>query len=247
MRSAIIAITEEGKKIARELSKALEGRSEVYSLSQPNTLRKIVKEIFNRYEGLIFVMALGIVIRIIAPLIKSKHVDPAVVVVDEGRRFAISALSGHEGGANLLAVQVGSILGAEPVITTATETKKSLIVGVGCRKGTPHEEILEAIDQALKEGGRSRDEIRWVASIDLKKGEPGLKEACLVLGLPLRTVPSDLIQRFNGPYQRSAFVKEKIGVEGVCEPCALLAGRRTRLVVPKLKWKRVCVAVAREH
>jgi cobalt-precorrin 5A hydrolase len=245
MRVAIIAITEEGNKTAQELAVSLKG-SQVYFLSESHVLRRTVEKMFDRYEGLIFIMALGIVIRVIAPSIKNKYIDPAVVVVDESRRFAISALSGHEGGANQLALQVASILGADPVITTASETKKSLIIGVGCRKGTSQEEILEAIDQALKKGECSRDDIRCIATIDLKGNEPGLKEACLTLGISLRTVSSDLIKRFNGPYQRSAFVKEKIGVEGVSEPCALLAGRRTKLIVPKFKQGRVCAAIARE-
>ncbi len=245
MKIAVIAITEEGNKMAQELAASFE-ESQVYFLSESHALRKAVAEIFDQYEGLIFIMALGIVIRVIAPFIKSKHTDPAVVVVDENRRFAISALSGHEGGANRLASRVASILHAESVITTASETMKRLIVGVGCRKGTSQEEILEAIDQALQQCEGSREDIRCVATIDLKGDEPGLKGACVRLGLPLKIVPMDLIKSFDGPYQRSPFVKEKIGVEGVSEPCALLAGRRTRLIVPKLTQGRVCVAIARE-
>jgi cobalt-precorrin 5A hydrolase len=117
---------------------------------------------------------------------------------------------------------------------------------VGCRKGASQEEILEAIDRALEKVECSIEDIRCVATIDLKGDEPGLREACITLGLPLRIVPIDQIESFNGPYQRSSFVKEKIGVEGVSEPCALLAGRRTKLIVPKLKQGRVCVAIARE-
>jgi len=245
VKVAIIAITEEGNKTARELANSL-SESKVYFLSEPYTLRRTVEKIFDRYQGLIFIMALGIVIRVIVLFIKSKYVDLAVVVVDENRRFAISALSGHEGGANRLASQVASVLHAESVITTASETMKRLIVGVGCRKGTSQEEILKAIDQALKKGEGSRDEVRCVATIDLKGDEPGLKEACIHLGLPLKTVSTDSVKNFSGPYQRSSFVKEKIGVEGVSEPCALLAGRRTKLIVPKLKQGRVCVAIARE-
>ncbi len=242
---AIIAITEEGNRIAQELARSFK-ESQLYFVSKPRSLSNTVKEIFTQYEGLIFIMALGIVIRVIAPYIKNKYVDPAVVVVDESRRFAISALSGHEGGANLLAIQVASHLGAEPVITTASETQKRLIIGVGCRKGTSQEEIIEAIGQALKEGDCSIDHVRCIATIDLKGDEPGLKEACLFLGVPLRTVPFDFVQRFSEPYQRSPLVKEKIGVEGVCEPCALLCGRRTRLILPKFKQGRVCVAIAVE-
>jgi cobalamin biosynthesis protein CbiG len=245
VKVAIIAITKQGHKTARELSGSIQN-SRVYFLSRPHALRRTVEKVFDRYEGLIFIMALGIVIRVIAPLIKSKYTDPAVVVVDENRRFAISALSGHEGGANRLASQVATLLCAESVITTASETNKRLIVGVGCRKGTSQEEVLEAIDQALEKGECSRDDIRCVATIDLKGDELGLREACIHLGLPLKIVPIDQIKSFSGPYQRSSFVKEKIGVEGVSEPCALLAGRRTKLIVPKLKQGRVCVAIARE-
>jgi cobalamin biosynthesis protein CbiG len=245
MRIAIIAITKQGNKTAQDLAISIKD-SQVYFLSEPHTLRRTVKRVFDQYEGLIFIMALGIVIRMIAPLIKSKHIDPAVVVVDENRRFAISALSGHEGEANRLAGQVATLLRAESVITTASETMKGLIVGVGCRKGTSQEEILDAIDQALEKGECSKEDIRCVATIDLKGDEPGLQEACINLGLPLKIIPKDQIKRFNGPYQRSSFVKQKIGVEGVSEPCALLAGRRTKLIVPKLKRGRVCVAIARE-
>jgi cobalamin biosynthesis protein CbiG len=245
VKVAIIAITKQGNKTAQELSGSIKD-SQVYFLSKPHTLRRTVEKVFDQYEGLIFIMALGIVIRVIAPLIKSKHIDPAVVVVDENRRFAISALSGHEGGANRLASQVATLLRSESVITTASETNKRLIVGVGCRKGTSQEEILEAIDQALEKRKCSRENIRCVATIDLKGDEPGLREACIHLGLPLKIVPIDQIKSYSGPYQRSSFVKEKIGVEGVSEPCALLAGRKTKLIVPKLKRGRVCVAVARE-
>ena len=245
MKVAVIAITDEGNKTAERLAVSLE-ESKAYFLPGPHALSGTVEKIFDQYEGFVFIMALGIVIRVIAPLIKNKYVDPAVVVLDDRGRFAISALSGHEGGANRLAVRVASILGGDPVITTASETMKRLTIGVGCRKGTSQEEILEVIDQALKEGEFSRDEVRCIATIDLKGSEPGLREACLTLGIPLRIIPFDLVRRFTGPYQRSSFVKEKIGVEGVSEPCALLAGRKTKLIVPKVKQGRVCVAIARE-
>lgn len=70
---------------------------------------------------LVLVMAAGIAVRLIAPLIQDKHRDPAVVVVDDGGRFAISLLSGHLGGANALAERVAALIGATAVITTASE------------------------------------------------------------------------------------------------------------------------------
>ena len=76
---------------------------------------------FSRYDGHIFIMATGIVVRSIAPLLNHKTVDPAVVVVDDGGRFAISLTAGHLGGANLLAERTAHCLEATPVITTATD------------------------------------------------------------------------------------------------------------------------------
>lgn len=76
---------------------------------------------FHRYSAHVFVMATGIVVRMIAPLLRGKTRDPAVVVMDEKGFHAISLLSGHIGGANKLALELASRLGAEPVITTATD------------------------------------------------------------------------------------------------------------------------------
>ncbi|MBU1056056.1 MAG: precorrin-3B C(17)-methyltransferase [Proteobacteria bacterium] len=78
-------------------------------------------EHFYEYEAHIFIMASGIVVRSIAPLIRDKASDPAVLVIDEKGKHVISLVSGHLGGANDLSARVASALGAEPVITTATD------------------------------------------------------------------------------------------------------------------------------
>ena len=79
---------------------------------------------FHQYSGHIFIMSTGIVVRLIAQLIKHKTEDPAVVVVDDGGHHAISLLSGHLGGANDLTRQIAGIIGARPVITTATDVNQ---------------------------------------------------------------------------------------------------------------------------
>ena len=84
-------------------------------------LEPAVAEAFHAHPAHVFVMATGIVVRVIAPLLKSKLEDPAVVVMDEQARHAISLVSGHLGGANALAETVAELTGAEPVITTATD------------------------------------------------------------------------------------------------------------------------------
>ena len=84
-------------------------------------LAESIKQKFHQYTGHIFIMSTGIVVRVIAPLIKHKTEDPAVVVVDDGGNHAISLLSGHLGGANELTRKISQIIGANPVITTATD------------------------------------------------------------------------------------------------------------------------------
>lgn len=84
---------------------------------------KQVEMIFDSYKELIFIMATGIVVRTIAPLIKDKFKDPAIIVMDEKMEFAISLLSGHMGGANELAKSLEQI-GAQAVITTATDVNE---------------------------------------------------------------------------------------------------------------------------
>ena len=85
---------------------------------------------FETDDGIIFVGACGIAVRSIAPYVASKKSDPAVLVVDECGKFVISLLSGHLGGANALAIKVAEILGAEPVVTTATDLHDRFAVDV---------------------------------------------------------------------------------------------------------------------
>lgn len=72
-------------------------------------------------EGFVLFLASGAAVRLIAPLLRDKHTDPAVVCVDQAGRFVVALVGGHDGGANALAVEVAGVLGAEPVITTATD------------------------------------------------------------------------------------------------------------------------------
>ena len=247
MNIAIITINKNGENLAKKLEVDFSD-VKIFNcrMSHKGALKNLVKNIFNEYDGLIFIAALGIVVRVIAPLIKSKLSDPAVVAVDTAGRFAISALSGHEGGANNLAIKISNILGAEPIVTTASEGKKNIIIGVGCQRGIKKQEIIKAIKFALAKTKQSFDKARYISTIDLKQKEAGLKEACWELGIPLRIISYDLVKNFNGEYERSKFVKEKIGLEGVCEPCALLAARKPKIILSKQKIGKVTVAVARE-
>ncbi len=83
--------------------------------------KEIVKKSFQFYDAIIFISSTGIAVRAISPFIQSKHKDPAVIVIDSTGKYVISLLSGHLGGANELTEKIAKIIGAEPVITTATD------------------------------------------------------------------------------------------------------------------------------
>lgn len=206
----------------------------------------LTNEIWAHYAGLIFMVPCGVVVRSIDGLIKHKLTDPAVVVVDAGGRFAISLLSGHEGGANALAVRVANAIGAEPVVTTTTDALKSLIVGIGCRKDTPAEKMTAAVKDALSRCGHTVDEVRLLATADVKASEKGLVDAALLLGLPLRIIESEEIRKYNPSGKKSPFVQRKVDLPGVAEPAALLAGRRTQLLLEKTIYPGITIAIAKE-
>lgn len=98
------------------------------NLKQP--LKQWCQKAFNRSELLIFVGAAGIAVRTIAPFVKDKFTDPAVLVIDEKGRFVIPVLSGHAGGANQWAQILAEALSAIPVITTATDINGRFAVDV---------------------------------------------------------------------------------------------------------------------
>ncbi len=257
MKIALITLSEEGARLALRLRAGLDGSrlflpedaakpAGIEGAYRFDRVMELTAEIFPRYEGLVYLAPCGVAVRAIAGCLKDKHTDPAVVVVDAGGRFAVSLLSGHEGGANDLAVKVANILGAEPVITTTTEAVKNLIIGIGCRRGTASETVVRAVTEALRLAGEELSRVRFLASADIKSGEEGLREAARLLGVPVRFISSEEIRSAALPFDRSDFVKEKVNLPAVAEPAALLAGRRPRLILPKAVLFGVTVAVARE-
>ena len=109
---ATIPISKEGQDIAQALENQLGAR---------RLLRSDIDKEWKSYDAFVFIGAIGICVRTIAPLVEDKHADPAVVCVDSSGQHAISVLSGHIGGANDLTRQVAAILGAQSVITTQSD------------------------------------------------------------------------------------------------------------------------------
>jgi len=129
MRVAIIAITGNGAGVGATLRDGL-SESTLFVIDKhacagavafSERVPELAAGLWPDYGGFVFLMATGIVVRSIAPLLKAKDQDPAVVVMDDAGRFAISLVSGHLGGANELAARCSNLTGATPVITTATD------------------------------------------------------------------------------------------------------------------------------
>jgi cobalt-precorrin 5A hydrolase len=296
-------------------------------------LSQVFQEAFRARESLVCIMAAGIVVRGIAPFLRSKDLDPPVVVVDEGGQFAVSLLSGHLGGANDLARQVARVLGGTPVITTASDVHglpsldslavrlgltienlagvrgvqmallagrplrvvdpdgylsetlvqyprlftrepdleaalmagrptvyvgfregpwpewwlvlrpRNLVAGVGCHKDTPAEEIIDFIKTTFRDERLSLLSLKALATIEVKKAEPGLVEAARSLGVELIWFTAEDLEEITVPHP-SKQVARHLGVESVSEAAALKAGG-VELIVPKRKSANVTLAVAR--
>jgi cobalt-precorrin 5A hydrolase len=160
MRIAIIAITRNGARLGARLNEGFAG-SKLFVLNKyigqagksatPFTveLRELLKVLWPESDGFVCIMATGIVVRLIAPYMEGKECDPAVVVMDDAGKFAISLLSGHLGGANELACRCAFLTGAREVITTATDAN-----------------CLPSFDMLAKEEGWVIDDISRVKALN---------------------------------------------------------------------------------
>lgn len=260
---------------------------------------------FPQADALIFFAAAGIAVRCIAPFVKDKYEDPAVLAVDEGGDFCISLLSGHVGGGNRLCRILAQEIGAVPVITTATDTQRRfaadvfarrhglhihsreaakrisarvvagetvrifldeesyaevpaagpgvqrtmeraqadilvtirkkpcdradalylvprvVTAGIGCRKGTSESAVRTAVESLLRKTGIFREALSALASIDIKKEEPGLRAFAADWALPLSFYSAGKLRAVPGVFTASLFVERTTGVDNVCERCAV--------------------------
>lgn len=143
-RVVLVAITKHGAQqtadLARQLPDAHVCVAEKFAplmAGLPNTVRAYagafrdeIAALFADYDQVVFFVSLGAVVRLIAPHLKSKDEDPGVLVVDDAAQFVIPVLSGHVGGANAMAEQVAALLGATPVLTTASDVGKTIPVDI---------------------------------------------------------------------------------------------------------------------
>ena len=174
MRCAVFTATPRGTKTALRVRASLDASVDIFikaGQEMPAEVRVYkrlasqVEAAFRQYDALVFIMATGIAVRMIAGSLKSKLEDPAVLVLDEEAQHVISLLSGHIGGANELTRELAASLGADPVITTATDVQKKLAVDVAAARlalrPSPKDQI-KRFNSAVLEG----EEIHYV--IDAK-------------------------------------------------------------------------------
>ncbi|EIT86461.1 cobalamin biosynthesis protein CbiG [Fictibacillus macauensis ZFHKF-1] len=138
---ALVAITKHGVALARKLQGVFQ-QTDLYYMKKfekgdesakhiqlfEGSVRLLLPALFKEYKGIILIISLGAVVRMIAPILKDKKTDPGVVVLDDKGQYAISVLSGHLGGANELTKEIAALLGATPVITTASDVQKTIPV-----------------------------------------------------------------------------------------------------------------------
>jgi cobalamin biosynthesis protein CbiG len=330
----IVALTPRGRDLGLRIARAL-GRGEVV---EPRTaLRQVLADAFTAGRPLVCVMALGIVVRLLGPLTRDKHAEPAVLVVDEAGRFVIPVLGAHAAGANALAADLARAIGGTAVVTTASDAAglpaidllgrdwgwkregdehltavaaavvrgdavgvwqdtgrrdwcadwpesfihldawppgrpwpallvisdrllslegcgpavvyrpPTLILGVGCRRGTPCGEIDDLFDEVSRTQRLSPLSLGVVATVDLKADEPGLIEFAARRGVPLRAFSTAELAEVGPLPTPSAVVRAKIGIAGVAEPAAMLAAGTRELLMPKRRGARVTMALARRE
>ena len=236
MKIAVVSITKHGIALAGKVVAALPGaqlfcpekfRAEGEAAAPGVTncyegkVGDQVPALFAAFDGIVAIVSLGAVVRLIAPHLKNKEVDPAVVVIDEAGKFVIPMLSGHLGGANGLAGHLATALGAQAVLTTASDARETIGVDIlgrelGWKYQASHDEIVRCSaamvnDEpvALVQEAGARD--WWANHANGRKGplpanvtlferleEVDLDRFAAVLWIAEREMPAELAARLAG-------------------------------------------------
>ncbi|HRC71527.1 MAG TPA: cobalamin biosynthesis protein [Candidatus Competibacter sp.] len=249
----IVSLTGPGRALAERL---LGFSPDAEHLYRPQPFQEVVRARFANGHRLILLCAVGIAVRTLAPALRDKYHDPAVVILDEHGRFVVPILSGHEGGANEWARQIGDYLGARCVITGAQRyTQPLLVAGLGCNRGCPVERLLALLDRTLRGHGLHREDLSALASIELKQDEPGLHQLAATLALPIHFYPASVLGAYGERLsQKSEIVFRETGCHGVAEAAALAHAERlierrfpAELIITKQKNTDATLAVARVY
>ena len=316
----ILYFTYTGARLAEIVRSRLEPETSVTGSFGKGCLQAWTQEHFRKGNVLVYIGACGIAVRAIAPFLKGKDTDPAVIVMDEKGQNVIPILSGHLGGANSWAQRLARITGGQAVLTTATDVNglfavdvfaainnlmiddlrkaasfsaqllrekaarvilpgkyadmisikgeapgelkvqhssdaelfgsseanavlispdqtaegaplqlipRCIIVGMGCRRGKSCEQLKAFAVETLEELGLRREGVAALASIDVKKEEPGLQSLAADLDVPFVTFSAQQLEEaeLDGwTFAESDRVREHVGTGNVCERAAVAAG-----------------------
>ena len=175
MKIGIVALTRGGSMLARKLAGKL-GDATFVDRQGGQKVAEVIGDSWHRFDGLVCIMAAGIVVRAIAPLLRDKLSDPCVVVMDEKGRHAISLHSGHIGGGNDLAEKVAAVTGGTAVITTASDTLELVALDLWAEEQqltAPDREKLTAAAAILV----NRGELKLYTDVAVDSLPPGLSRA----------------------------------------------------------------------
>lgn len=344
MKLSIISFTGNGinlsERIAKELveievtlfTKCTVSEKDERVLIVNQSIGEWAKKQMKEKNVLLFIGACGIAVRAIAPYLTDKLHDSPVLVTDEKGRYVIPILSGHMGGANELARYIAGKIGADPVITTATDINRKFavdvfakknglfivnkdgiakvsskilagepvtisvepghvqkgshlpdgvhivsyppgqrvdivvtsqerefdtaillkpreyVIGMGCRRGKEADKIEDLIMRSMDVLGISVTQILALSSIEQKRDEQGFIAWSRKENLPFITYTAEELQKVKGNFRKSAFVKDKVGVDNVCERAALKACEpEGRLVYEKRAEDGMTIAIAKRE
>ncbi|WP_051688732.1 cobalt-precorrin 5A hydrolase [Butyrivibrio sp. AE2032] len=181
----LICFTDAGKKLMLTLGEKLNDRN-AFDAENVENLSDFTSEVFNEGNVLIYIGAVAIAVRAIAPFVKDKTTDPAVLAIDEQGNFVVPVLSGHIGGANEYARQIAELIGAIPVVTTATDIRGEFAVDVFARKNNLEINDMKMAKEFSAKLLRGEDAVFTVSPRAHSEDGLFLIPKCLVVGMGCR-------------------------------------------------------------
>lgn len=239
MRTIIITFTHDGMKVAKKAAQSMEDNTKVdiycHSRCADNydnvisfdSVGSVIHGQFMSCDRILFICAVAIAVRTLAPYIKSKVTDPAVLVADEQGRFLISLLSGHLGGANEWCSQLSAKIGAMPVITTATDARGVFAVDMFAREHNMrivNPVMIQDISGRVLNG-------EPVGITGDKTYDKLIKETIKMWNGQLNKVEAEVNQT-DATYGQASLDKYESGIQIITAPNTHMAFRRTLKLVP---------------
>ena len=238
----LFTLSEAGERLAGTLLPLLPGAVHHH---RPEHFADLAREAFDAKQPLLFVCASGIVLRVLGPHLHDKRTEPPVLVLDDCGRFIVPLLGSHEAGASAWAAALARQIGAQAVLTGATDYSAPVhTLGLGCIRGCAPDKI-----EALLGEARARlnpfPEIAAIASLDLKADEAALRDLAARLELPFHTYPATQLRQWDEMLETpSAAVEREVGCRGVAEAAALESARRLTGNTPELRLSKIKNAAA---